>query len=116
AMRPGLAAGKFDEREVETKVTQKGPNPFAALNMPMGSGGPGNGGMQMEGMDQLSSLFEQMSPRKQKNVKLRISEARRVLFEEEVESLIDMEKIKLEALERAQQHGIIFIDEFDKIA
>jgi ATP-dependent HslUV protease ATP-binding subunit HslU len=114
AMRPGLAAGKFDEREVEIKVTQRGPNPFAAMNMPMGPGG--GGGMQMEGMDQLSSLFEQMAPRKQKSVKLRISEARRVLFEEEVESLIDMEKIKLEAVERAQQHGIIFIDEFDKIA
>jgi ATP-dependent HslUV protease ATP-binding subunit HslU len=84
------------------------------MNMPMGPGG--GGGMQMEGMDQLSSLFEQMAPRKQKSVKLRISEARRVLFEEEVESLIDMEKIKLEAVERAQQHGIIFIDEFDKIA
>ncbi len=116
AMRPGLAAGKFDEREVEVKVTHKGPNPFAAMGMPMGPGGPGGGGMQIEGMDQLSSLFEQMTPRKQKTVKLRIAEARRVLFEEEVESLIDMEKIKLEALERAQQHGIIFIDEFDKIA
>ncbi|MCB2155475.1 ATP-dependent protease ATPase subunit HslU [bacterium] len=105
-----LIQGVLDDREVEVTVTERGQMPFGMM------GGPGGGGMDMMGMEQLQGLMDKFVPKKSKQAKLRIAEARKVLMEEEIDSLLDMEKIKLEALERAQQEGIIFIDEFDKVA
>lgn len=113
AIKPALVAGKFDDREVEVRVTQKAQSPFGMASFPMGPGGAGG---YDAGMDQLQGLFDQLMPKKEKNVKLPLGEARRALFEEEIEGLVDMEKIKPEAIDRAQQDGIVFIDEFDKIA
>ncbi len=114
-MKPGIVAGRFDDREVEVKVTERSSSPFNVASIPMGPGAGGGGGMDA-GMDQLQSMFDSLMPKKQKSARLRIREARRVLFDEEIEAHVDMEKIKAEALERAQQDGIIFIDEFDKVA
>ncbi|MBX3729331.1 MAG: ATP-dependent protease ATPase subunit HslU [Candidatus Sumerlaeia bacterium] len=111
ALKQPLAEGRLDDEEVDVVVKQRGSSPFDMLTMPMGPGGPPDGGME-----HLQGLFEKLAPKKDKKMRLRIGEARRVLFEEEVEGLLDAEKIKIEAVERAQQDGIIFIDEFDKIA
>lgn len=107
-----LVQGVLDDREVEVTVTEKGQMPFGMMSP---GGGPGSG-MDMMGMEQLQGLMDQFMPKKSKKAKLRIAEARKVIMDEEIESLLDMEKIKIEALERAQQDGIIFIDEFDKVA
>ena len=104
-----LIQGVLDDREVEVNVAQRGQMPFGMM-------APGGGGMDMMGMEQLQGMMDQFMPKKSKKTKLRIAEARKVLFEEEIDSALDMEKIKIEALERAQQGGIIFIDEFDKVA
>jgi len=57
-----------------------------------------------------------MMPKKNKKRKLTIAEARKVLLEEEVAKLIDMDEVKEEAIRKAEEAGIIFIDEVDKIA
>ncbi len=111
-MKPALVAGRFDDREVEVSVTERPASPFNVPSIPMG---PGGGGMD-GGMDQLQGMFDSLMPKKRKNARLAVKEARRVLFDEEIETHVDMEKIKAEALDRAQQDGIIFIDEFDKVA
>jgi len=63
-------------------------------------------------MDALKGLF----PKKRRDRQVSVAEARRILFEEEVERRIDMEKVTTEALQRAQSAGIIFLDEIDKVA
>jgi ATP-dependent HslUV protease ATP-binding subunit HslU len=61
-------------------------------------------------------MISGMMPKKTKKRKLSISEARKVLFEEEVSKLIDFDEVKEEAIRLAENNGIIFIDEIDKIA
>ncbi|MDK2971189.1 MAG: ATP-dependent HslUV protease ATP-binding subunit HslU [Candidatus Sumerlaeota bacterium] len=114
ALKVPLIEGRLDEDEVEITVKKRAQSPLSMMQFPMGPGG-GGGGMD-PGMEQLQGLFDQLAPKKEKKVRLRIAEARKVLFDEEIEGLLDQEKIKIEAVERAQQDGIIFIDEFDKIA
>lgn len=113
AMKRGIAKGNFADREIDVEITEKAESPFSAI--PMGGDPSMGGGGMMGGMDQLQSLFDKMTPKKKKTVRMRVAEARKVLFDEEVEKLIDADQIKLEALDRSQNDGIIFIDEFDKI-
>lgn len=102
-----LRQGRLEDREVEVEVTRKATGPGGVFV------GPG-AGMDM-GVD-LQGLVEQMMPPKRSLMKVSVVKARQILIEEESERLVDMEKITGEALELAQQQGIIFIDEFDKIA
>ena len=70
-----------------------------------------------EGMSiSLGSIFGDMMPQKKKKKKMRVKDARKILREQEAQNLIDMEQVTTEALENAEQNGIIFIDEIDKIA
>ncbi len=64
----------------------------------------------------LGSIFGDMMPQKKKKKKLRVKDARKILVEQEAQNLIDMDQVTSEALENAEQNGIIFIDEIDKIA
>jgi ATP-dependent HslUV protease ATP-binding subunit HslU len=64
----------------------------------------------------LQEVFGSIMPKKEKRRKVTISEARRLLIQEESQKLIDMEKVIKEALERVENSGIVFIDEIDKIA
>ena len=57
-----------------------------------------------------------MMPKKKKKKNMKVKDARRVLTEQEAQNLIDMDQVTSEALENAEQNGIIFIDEIDKIA
>jgi ATP-dependent HslUV protease ATP-binding subunit HslU len=73
-----------------------------------------------QGMEELGVNFQEMfsgiMPKKKKMRKLSVGEARRYLEQEEAAKLVDMDEVVLEALERAENSGIIFVDEIDKIA
>ena len=72
--------------------------------------------MQNEGMIAIGNIFENMMPKKTKHKKCKVSDARRILKEQEAQKMIDMDQVTDEALQNAEQNGIIFIDEIDKIA
>lgn len=74
------------------------------------------GPMGMEGFDGLQDMISGMIPKKKKQRKMTVAEAREYLSEEEAQKLIDMDNVTREAIERAANTGIIFIDEIDKIA
>ncbi len=70
-----------------------------------------------EGMSiAIGNIFGDMMPQKKKKKKVRVKDARKILREQEAQNLIDMDQVTVEALENAEQNGIIFIDEIDKIA
>ena len=71
---------------------------------------------QNESMIAIGNIFDSMMPKKTKKKKCKVSDARRILKEQEAQKLIDMDQVTDEALQNAEQNGIIFIDEIDKIA
>ena len=64
----------------------------------------------------IGNIFGDMLPKRTKNKRVRVSEARKILREQEAQNLLDMDQVTDEAVENAEQNGIIFIDEIDKIA
>jgi ATP-dependent HslUV protease ATP-binding subunit HslU len=100
-----LLDGQLDGREVEIEVTQSGPGLPGAV-MP---GAP-------EGMESMAEWFRDMLPKKTKRRTVKVSEARRLLLDEELDKLIELDDITSDALERAEAMGIVFLDEIDKIA
>ena len=106
-LRKLLQDGKLEEREVEIEVTQQS-MPGLEL-MPLTPG--------MEGTDiNFSEMLQDMLPKRTKKRVVRVSEARRILIDEELRKLVDMDDVVNEALDRVENHGIIFVDELDKIA
>jgi ATP-dependent HslUV protease ATP-binding subunit HslU len=102
-MRAMLAAGQLDDRKVELTIEQK------AVPMMLT-------GMGMEQMDiDLQGMFEKILPKNTTRRELTVAEARRVLFEQECEALINQEKVNAAAIELAENLGIIFLDEIDKV-
>jgi ATP-dependent HslUV protease ATP-binding subunit HslU len=69
-----------------------------------------------EGMDNISYMHKEMMPNRKKKRTVKVAEARRILFEQELEKLIDLDDVTADALERVEKMGIIFLDEIDKIA
>lgn len=102
--REKLKNGELDDKKIEldVRITQ----PQVQVMSPMG----------MDGMDGLQDMFNNMMPKKRKRRKMTVAEARGYLIEEEAEKLIDQDSVYREAIDRAQNSGIIFIDEIDKIA
>ncbi|MGN0659345.1 MAG: ATP-dependent protease ATPase subunit HslU [Emergencia sp.] len=73
--------------------------------------------MSNEGMSiAIGNIFGDMMPQKTKTKRVRVKDARKILREQEAQNLLDMDQVTDEALENAEQNGIIFIDEIDKIA
>ncbi|MFC2075157.1 ATP-dependent protease ATPase subunit HslU, partial [Bdellovibrionota bacterium] len=71
----------------------------------------------LEEMDvSMKDLFGNMLPRKKKRRKVKVNEAKKILAQEEAQRLIDMDKVIEKALHKVQNHGIVFLDEIDKIA
>ncbi|PFJ18545.1 HslU--HslV peptidase ATPase subunit [Bacillus cereus] len=101
-----LAAGLLEEEIVSIEVTEQQSSMFDMLQ------GTGMEQMGMNFQDALGSIM----PKKTKKRKLSVKEARKVLTNEEAQRLIDMDEVTQEAVYRAEQLGIIFIDEIDKIA
>lgn len=104
-LRQRLRNGEFDDEYVEIEVTEQ-QNPM----MDAFAGQPG-----MEDMD-LSNVLGNIFPKQAKRKRVKVKEALPQLIQEESSRLVDMDQIKQEALERAEQNGIIFLDEIDKIA
>ena len=103
-MRAKLAAGELDERRVELTVEQK------ADAHDVHRAGHGADGLRPAG-----DVREDHAQARQSRRELTVTEARRVLFEQECDALINQEKVKAAAIELAENLGIIFIDELDKI-
>ena len=106
-LRALLQDGKLEEREVEIEVSQTAS--IAGMVLPMGGG--------MEGMDHnFTEMLQDMLPKRKKRRTVSVAEARRILVQDELDRLIDMDEVVNEALIRAEDMGIVFLDEIDKIA
>ncbi|MEC0677442.1 HslU--HslV peptidase ATPase subunit [Bacillus inaquosorum] len=101
-----LALGELEDYYVTVEVEEQQPSMFDMLQ------GSGMEQMGMNMQDALSGLM----PKKKKRRKMTVREARKVLTNEEASKLIDMDEVSQEAVQRAEESGIIFIDEIDKIA
>jgi ATP-dependent HslUV protease ATP-binding subunit HslU len=105
-LRKLLVDGKLEERELEIEVTQS-PS-IDGMMIPMGGG---------EGMDyNFTEMLQDMLPKKKKRRTVSVAEARRILLQDELDKLVDMDEVVNEALYRAEEMGIVFLDEIDKVA
>jgi ATP-dependent HslUV protease ATP-binding subunit HslU len=106
-LRQMLTEGRLDDREVEVEVAQQGYPMMELIQPPQG----------IEGMDiNFTEMLQDMMPKRKKRRTVKVPEARRVLVDEELKKLVDMDDVVNESLDRVENHGIIFIDEIDKIA
>ena len=106
-LRQQLKEGTLEEREVEIEVQQQGFPGLEMMQPPQG----------MEGTDvNFTELLQEMLPKKKKRRTVHLHEARRILVDEELKKLVDMDDVVNESLDRVENHGVIFIDEIDKIA
>ena len=103
--RKKLREGELDDKEVDIEVSVPGMS--AEILAPPG---------MEELTGQLQSMFQNIGGGKKKSRKLKISEAIRLLADEEAAKLVNDEELKLEALRMVEQNGIVFLDEIDKIA
>ena len=106
-LRKQLKDQELEEREVEVEVQQQSFPGLEMMQPPQG----------MEGTDvNFTEMLQEMLPKKKKRRTVHLHEARRILIDEELKKLVDMDDVINEALDRVENHGIIFIDEIDKIA
>jgi ATP-dependent HslUV protease ATP-binding subunit HslU len=105
-MRARFKAGQLDEKLVELEVPDRA-LPIIEIFSAQG----------MEEMDmQIRDMFGNILPKKTKRRKMKVKEAYEHLIQEESKKLIDMDRVTMDAIERTEQSGIIFLDEIDKIA
>ncbi len=104
-LRQLMRDGQLEAREVEVEVTPPAP----MFDMLASQGAP-------EGIENMTEWLQNMMPQRKKKRTVKVSEARRILFEQELEKLIDLDDVTSDALERVEKMGIIFLDEIDKIA
>jgi ATP-dependent HslUV protease ATP-binding subunit HslU len=106
-LRALLRDGKLEDREVEMEVSQAAS--LDGMVVPMGVG--------MEGMDHnFMEMLQDMLPKRKKQRTVSVTEARRIITQDELDRLVDMDEVVNEALIRAEDMGIVFLDEIDKIA
>jgi ATP-dependent HslUV protease ATP-binding subunit HslU len=101
-----LAMGELEEHVVEVEVEDAAPAMFDLF---------GGAGMEQMGLN-MNEMFGNIFPKKLKKRKVTVKEARKILTQEEAAKLIDIDEVHQEAIRRAEQSGMIFIDEIDKIA
>ncbi|NVO30525.1 ATP-dependent protease ATPase subunit HslU [Hymenobacter lapidiphilus] len=106
--REKIRNGELDDRKIEIQVQQGG----GGISV-MG-GAPG--GMDEASMAGIQDMLGSMMPKKTRKRKVTVAEARKLLLDEEAAKLIDMDEVKDEAVRHAENSGIIFIDEIDKVA
>lgn len=105
--REKIRNGELDDRKIEIDVKQPANS---------GVGMIGGGMMDEASMINLQDMLNNMLPKKSKKRRVTIAEARKILLDEESAKLIDMDEVKEEALKKAANTGIVFVDEIDKIA
>ncbi|KQN63336.1 HslU--HslV peptidase ATPase subunit [Erwinia sp. E602] len=104
SFRKKLREGQLDDKEIEIDLAAASPG--VEIMSPPG----------MEEMtSQLQSMFQNLGGQKQKARKLKIKEAMKLLIEEEAAKLVNPEELKQSAIDAVEQHGIVFIDEIDKV-
>ena len=103
--RDKLRAGELDDKEIEVEVSAS----------PVGVEIMAPPGME-EMTSQLQGVFQNMSSDRKKTEKMSIEKARKILLDEEAGKLLKEEDIKAKAVENAEQNGIVFLDELDKVA
>jgi ATP-dependent HslUV protease ATP-binding subunit HslU len=104
-MRAMLAGGEMENRTVEITIEQK------AHAMMIPGMGPGSDTMDID----IQGMLEKVLPKSVSRRQMTVAEARRVLFEQETEAMINAEKVNAQAIELAENVGIIFVDEMDKV-
>jgi ATP-dependent HslUV protease ATP-binding subunit HslU len=105
-LRKLLRDEKLEEREVEVEVQQSAP--LENMMLPMGG---------MDGMDfNFTEMLQDILPKRTKKRQVTVAEARRILLQDELDKLVNMDEVIAEALDRAEESGIVFLDEIDKIA
>jgi ATP-dependent HslUV protease ATP-binding subunit HslU len=105
-LRGLLREEKLEEREVEVEVQQSAP--LENMMVPMGG---------MEGMDfNFTEMLQDLLPKRTKRRQVTVAEARRILLQDELDKLVNMDEVVAEAMDRAEETGIVFLDEIDKIA
>jgi len=102
-LRQQLLTGQLEDRMIEVDVEERQVDLFS-------------GQQGMEGLANLQDMLGQVMPKKTKKRQLTVKEARPILPAEEAERLLDLNEVHDEAVRRAEQMGIIFVDEIDKIA
>ncbi|HEY3446419.1 MAG TPA: ATP-dependent protease ATPase subunit HslU [Myxococcales bacterium] len=105
-VRAQLRAGTLDDQLVEVDVPEK--------SMPFMTAFSGQG-MEEIGVN-MESLFGNLMPKRSKKRKMKVPDALKVLVDDEAGKMVDMDRVQREAVLRAEESGIIFIDEIDKIA
>lgn len=105
-MKARLEAGDFEDRKVELNIEQR-VAPVQIL------GAAGIGLEQME--NDLQGMFERILPKSNQKREVTVREARRILMDQETEALIDRETVSEKAVRLAENHGIVFLDELDKV-
>ncbi|MGH7574741.1 MAG: ATP-dependent protease ATPase subunit HslU, partial [Longimicrobiales bacterium] len=104
-LRTLLRDGKLEERTVDIEVQQSAS--IENMMLPMGP----------EGMDfNFVEMLQDMLPKRKKRRTVTVAEARRILLQDELDKLVDMDEVVSEALERTEDMGMLFLDEIDKIA
>jgi ATP-dependent HslUV protease ATP-binding subunit HslU len=104
-MRAMLLGGELENRQVEVKIEQK------ARAMMIPGMGPGADQMDID----IQGMIEKILPKNTVRREMTVAEARQVLFDQETEALINQEKVNAQAVELAENTGIIFVDELDKV-
>ncbi len=105
--REKLRRGELENRKIDVEVRSGNPTAVGIM---------GSGPMDEMAMMNIQEMIGGMLPKREKKRKMTIADARKVLLEEESAKLIDMDEVKEEAIRKAENLGIIFIDEIDKIA
>jgi ATP-dependent HslUV protease ATP-binding subunit HslU len=106
AFREKLRKGELDHRKIEIDIAQSSAAPIGVM------GGP----IDDVSMMNIQEMIGGMMPKNKKKRKVTIAEAQKILLEEESSKLIDMDEVKEQAIWKAENLGIIFIDEIDKVA
>src|SRR6267378_1596361 len=105
-LRQQLKDGLLEERDVEIEVQQQSFPMLEMMQPPQG----------MEGPDiNFGEMLQELIPKKKKRRTVHLHEARRIIVDEELKKLVDMDDVVNEALDRVENHGVVFIDEIDKI-
>ncbi|MDD4362913.1 MAG: ATP-dependent protease ATPase subunit HslU, partial [Atribacterota bacterium] len=105
-LREKLISGELEEKEIFIEVEERTQSPMDMFS---------NMGIEGIGIN-FKDIMDRMLPNKKKRQKLKIAEAKKILLDDEVEKMLDTNKLAKEAIERAEELGIVFIDEIDKIA
>ncbi|NQU08649.1 MAG: ATP-dependent protease ATPase subunit HslU [Candidatus Abyssubacteria bacterium] len=105
-IREKLRSGALDEREIEVTTEERGASFIDVIS---------SQGVEQLGFE-FQDAFERMMPTRTKTVKMKVAEARKALLGQEIERLIDKDKVQREAVRRTEDTGIVFLDEIDKIA